>query len=307
MSNIPIFLEVFLKENDYKLEQLLQYNYRKKTYILKVKYKDVYYLLKAFDQDKTPVNIKEKFTIEKEFYEKNKSLSIMPKLVGYKDNILIFEYFESISLRDFLIKNNNKIEVIQNLINSIKIFDGNVCRENNDIVNYNNIFRYISSLCNSHPFQAKDIKINIIDSFLNKIINKLLILKANKLIDKLKVVKLKSSFSHNDFHYNNILVSNNNEIKFIDFENVKYKGFFEFDILFLIVIVRIYLNKDEIDILDDYLNELVNKNHYLMDIYNIFEIAISINKKFYLNSNKKYLNSFEKVQLIIKLLKEKNV
>ena len=307
MDNIPSFLEIFLKKNNYKLEQILHYNNRKKTYVLKVKYNNFYFLLKAFDKDKTPLDIKEKFIIEKEFYDKNKDISIIPKLLGFKDNILIFEYFESISLRDFLIKNDNKIEVIQNLINSIKLFDNNLYRAENNIINHDNIFRYISSLCDSHPFQAQDIKINIIDKFLNKIINKFLLFKTNKIIDKLQVTNLRSAFSHNDFHYNNILVSNNNEIKFIDFENVKYKGFFEFDILFLIVVIKVYLSKDEINILDNYLNELFDKNNYLIEIYNIFEMAISINKKFYLNSNKKYLNNFQKIKLIIKLLKDKNV
>jgi len=304
MDNIPSFLEIFLKKNNYKLEQILHCNNRKKTYVLKVKYNDSYFLLKAFDKDKTPLDIKEKFIIEKEFYDKNKDLSIIPRLLGFKDNILIFEYFESISLRDFLIKNDNKIEIIQNLINSIKLFDNNLYRIENDNINYDNIFKYISSLSYSHPFQAQDIKINIIDKFLNKIINKFLLFKTNKIIDKLQVTNLRSAFSHNDFHYNNILVSNNNEIKFIDFENIKYKGFFEFDILFLLVIIKVYLSKDEIDILDNYLNELFDKNNYLIEIYNIFEMAISINKKFYLNSNKKYLNSFQKIKLIIKLLKE---
>jgi len=307
MAKIPSFLEIFLKENNYKLEQILQYNSRKKTYVLKIKYKNAYYLLKALDKDKTPLDIKEKFIIEKEFYDRNRKLAIIPKLVGFRDNILIFEYFESISLRNFLIKNDNKIEVIQNLINSIKLFDSNLYRIEDNIINFDNIFRYISSLSYSHPYQAKDIKINIIDRFLNIIINKFLISKTDKIIARLEITNLKSSFSHNDFHYNNILVSNSNEIKFIDFENVKYKGFFEFDILFLIVVIKVYLNKDETELVNNYLDELFDKNYCLVNIYNIFEMAISINKKFYVDSNRNFLNIFQKIKLIIKLLKEKNV
>jgi thiamine kinase-like enzyme len=299
MNNIPEFLKVFLEENNYKLEELLQYNSRKKTYVLRVKYKATYYLLKAFDKDKTSLDIKEKFIIEKEFYKKNKTLSNIPKLVSFQDNILVFEYFESISLRDFLINNDNKIEIIKNLINSIEIFDINVYRENNDIVEYDNVFRYISSLCNSHPFQVKDIKINFIDRILNKIINKFLILKAKKVFDKLETIKLKNAFSHNDFHYNNILVSNSNEIKFIDFENVMNKGFFEFDILFLIVIVELYLDRNEQEIIDNYLDEIFDKNFNLREIYIIFQMAISINEKFHIESKTKSLNKLDKIKLLL--------
>ena len=300
------FLIDFLTKNNYLYEEILQYNQRKSTYVLKVKQKDKYYLLKAYDENKTPQDIKEKFIIEVEFYKKNKEINSIPKLIYFYENILILEYFESESLRNFLIESKNKEDLLKNLINNIKDFSNKIYRNEKEIVSCNNIIRYISAFCNSHPFQAKEIKISIIDKYLNIIINRLLVKKIKNITALCN--NLKIGFSHNDFHYNNVLVVNNNQIKFIDFENVQYEGCFEFDILALIVMIEVYLNEKEKILINDYLNELFNKNKHIKKIYKIYKIAISINKKFYLNSNKKSLNKLNKVLLILKILKgETNV
>ena len=300
------FLSDFLKKNDYVCEEILQYNHRKETYVLKIRYHNNFYLLKAYDKNKAPKDIKDKFVVEKEFYEKNKDIDSIPKLISFYENILILEYFSSMSLRDYLIENNNKKYLLENLVKSIENFDKKVYRKKDNIINYDNIFRYVSSLCNSHPFQAKDIKVSFIDRQLNRIINKLLIVKVKKIINLFDSKNLTNGFSHNDFHYNNILVTSDNRIKFIDFENIKYEGFFEFDILAFIVIMAVYVKKkDEQEILDKYLEKLFQKNKILKNIFYIYNIAISINKKFYIRSNNKYLNNVQKIILILKLILRK--
>lgn len=299
---LPNFIINFLEKNNYTNKEVLQYNQRKETYVLKIKKDDSCYLLKAYDRDKTPKDIREKFIVEKVFYEKNIKIENLPKSIYFNDNILILEYFNSVSLRDYLIQNRNKQIRIKDLIKAIESFDHQLNRNNITTINYDNIFRYISSFCSSHPFQAKDIQVSFIDKQLNRIINKLLIVNVKRLIKTSDFKNLNGGFSHNDFHYNNILVTDDNKIKLIDFENIRYEGFFEFDILALIVMIEVYINNKEQIILDKFLEKLFDKNQLLKDIYKIYKIAISINKKFYIDSDKNYLSILSKIKLIFDLL-----
>ncbi len=75
-----------------------------------------------------------------------------------------------------------------------------------------------------------------------------------------------------------------------------------FDILDLIVMIEIYVNSDEQIILNQYLEKLFQSNLLLEQVYAIYKIAISINNKFYLNSNKSSLNKLEKIRLIFDLI-----
>ncbi len=125
-----------------------------------------------------------------------------------------------------------------------------------------------------------------------------MIINTKKIVNIYDFQNLNNGFSHNDFHYNNILFTRDNKIKLIDFENIKYNGFFEFDILALIVMIEVYVNNEEQLILDKYLNKLFKRNRVLKEIYEIYKKAISLNEKFYLNSEKINLNSFEKIKLI---------
>lgn len=303
---LPQFLLNFLAENNYTCEKILQYNERKHTYVLKIKKHNNFYLLKAYDKYKTPRDIQNKFIIEKKFYKKNKYIiKDIPKVINIYDNILILEYIEGISLRDYLIQKEFNEFILINLLNSVENFNIKIYRNKvkSNNLNFNNIFRYINMFSNSHPFQARNIELSFLEKSLNKIIAKLLIKKSKKILKSFCKRDLKNDFSHNDFHYNNILVTTDNRIKFIDFENVKYEGFFEFDILALIVMIEVYINDDEKKNLYEYLENLFKKNNNLKDIYYIYKIAISINKKFYVDSNRNYLTKFEKIKLIINLIK----
>jgi len=301
MSNLPVYLVEFLDNNNYLFKEILQYNERKKVYVLKIEKNNKYFIFKTYDKNQAIKDIKNKFDIEKDFYQKD--IDLLPDLVYCEDNIMILEYIDSISLRDVLVQNILNKQVLNNLLNAIELFKNKIKSNNQDsISNFDNIFRYIPSLCNSHPFQAKGIRINIVDRFLNKLITKILIYKTKNLINHISIDKLTKGFSHMDFHYNNILVGKSNKIKFIDFENIRYSGFFEFDILFLIVLIEVYVKSDseEGKIIKRYLNSIFEQNNDLEKIYNIYKTAISINKKFYVDSCSKPLNILQKIVLIIK-------
>lgn len=45
-------------------------------------------------------------------------------------------------------------------------------------------------------------------------------------------------------HYNNILITKLNKIKLIDFENINYDGFYDFDLIYLYVMVELYINDE---------------------------------------------------------------
>jgi thiamine kinase-like enzyme len=83
---------------------------------------------------------------------------------------------------------------------------------------------------------------------------------------------------HGDFHYNNILISEG-KIKFIDFENIKYDGFFDFDILYLTVMIDVYLQDNNL-LLQMLEKNVFKREKYLKDVYKLYKKAILLNKKF---------------------------
>lgn len=305
MDEIPQYLIEFMDVNQYKLENILQYNQRKYVFVLKVIKNNQKFILKAFDKKRTPMVIQNKLRVEHTFYQKNMNIEVIPNLVDLKDNIMILEYIESISIRENLLNKKN-INIVENLLYSVDVFQkALVNHESTQKESFENVHKYINSLANSHPIQAKNIYIDRVDIVLNKIITKILKRKLNTVLVKFNSVNLTKNFSHMDFHYNNILIDKKLKIKFIDFENIEYKGYFEFDILFLIVLIEVYIYKGscEYKFLECYKSEFFKRNRILEEIYNLYTIAISVNKKFYIGSEKKSLNKLEKIQLGFSLIK----
>jgi len=304
MNRLPIYLQLFLSHHNYNFCEVLQYNYRKNLYVLKIEKDKSFFLLKSYDIDNSLDTVKTKFKTEQGFYRNNSSSSI-PKLIYFEKNIIILEYIDSLSLREYLIKREDKRKLLVSLFSSLDKFKATLIDKDSMKNDFSNVYRYISVLCNSHPFQAKNIQISFWDISLNRIIYKLLLLKIKRILQQYDNKNLLNGFSHHDFHYNNILVSPNDEIKFIDFENIKYSGYFDFDVLFLLVLIDIYIEQstEEYRILKNYLEALFLKDEVLKQVYEVYKIAVSINKKFFLESNKKSLSKSKKIILIMRLLK----
>jgi len=282
MNKIPDFLNIYLKKNNLNFIELIQKSDWKKTYIIKVKKDNKYFILKAISAN-SPHEIKNKFRLEVLFYNNCKKKYI-PKLIINNENILIIEYIESITLREYLIKNEYDIKIFNTLFDNInKLYIDNKI-EFQENLSFNNAYTHLSALAQSGPIQTKDLEVSFFNKVTNKVIAKILKLKLKFLLNKIDTNKLKHGFVHGDFHYNNILIANNN-IKFIDFENIKHNGFFDFDILYLFAMIEVYTqNNTEINRLyENELKNLIDGNKELFEVYKLYKTAISINKRFQVN------------------------
>jgi len=279
MPILPTVLDEFLLNNNFDFISLVQKNDRKDTYIIKIKKESTYYILKAYT-DKTPSDIRMKFRSEINFY-KNNYKKYLPKLIMSTENILILEYIDGVTLREYLITNKlNKDNLILLFSYINQLYEDNKEVKNNNL-SYNNAFSHLSALTQSGPMQTKYIKISFFRKFFNLLNYTILKYKLKNILKKIDVSKLMIGFKHGDFHYNNILISKC-EIKFIDFENISYQGVFDFDILYLLVMVEIYIkdNQELNNIFQQELSNIFNKNNDLIKIYYIYKRAISLNKRF---------------------------
>lgn len=283
MFKIPYFIDIFLNDNSFEFIDLIQNSDWKKTYILKIRKDNEYFILKAYSED-TPKNIKKKLISEIQFYQNN-SKEYLPKLILNTENILILEYIDGVTLREALIKNEITEEIIEDLFIDI----GKLYSDNKKIINkhaiydFYNAFSHLSALKQSGPIQTKNIKVSFIKKVINKLELFILKYKLKIVINDINIDKLQNGFVHGDFHYNNILISNG-KIKFIDFENIKYDGFFDFDILYLIVMMEVFIEKDSFQIKTIFKAELekfLSKNLNLIKIYDLYKTAISSNEKFH--------------------------
>jgi thiamine kinase-like enzyme len=92
---------------------------------------------------------------------------------------------------------------------------------------------------------------------------------------------LKNGFVHGDLHYNNIIIDNGGGVKFIDFENIRYDGFFDFDIMYLYAMLEVNIDaeSEEMKVLQNAINQLL-KNKFLIKTYSLFRDAVNLNNRF---------------------------
>jgi RIO-like serine/threonine protein kinase len=296
---IPDFLQSFLKSNNFVLKEIVQISKWKKTFVLKVSKEDKDYILKAIS-DISPARIKSKFTTEVNVYLEN-SNDYVPNLVFNTDAIIITDYIKGRTLRDYLIEGKSIHEIMENLILGIKTIYNENKREHSESNSFGNAYANISSLAQSGPIQTKDL--SILDKVINKTIAFVLRLKLKKALSKLNYKNLKSGFAHGDFHYNNIFVTPNNEIKFIDFENVAYNEYFDFDILYLLVMIEAKLGRTEKSKVNyKEIEGLINDDANFKPIYSLYRTAASVNPRF----SREPLKANQKWLLLLKLILFKN-
>jgi thiamine kinase-like enzyme len=272
-------IEKFLLLNDYKLIELIQESKWKKTMLFKIEKDGVNYIVKSIDKA-SPVDIKNKFLIEVEYY-KHQQYEYLPKYIESNQELLILEFIQGRTLREELKHNLLDAKTLALLIRNIEELYVASKRKNKGDNNFRNAFFHLSSLLQRGPIQTKYFKV----SFLKKILNKLFLLVLNiKLgwyISRIDKKYLKNGFVHGDLHYNNIIIDNGGEVKFIDFENIRYDGFFDFDIMYLYAMLEINIDaeSEEMKILQDAINQLL-RNKYLMKIYTLFRYSVNLNNRF---------------------------
>ena len=272
-------VENYLELNNYKLVEIIQENERKKTKLIKVKKDSQYYIVKAIGKE-SPIDIKNKFFIEVEYY-KNHQQEYLPKFIESNEELLILEFIQGKSLRKTLIDNSLDTKILALLIKNVQEIYINSKRKNKDPNNFKNVFSHLSNLLQSGPIQTKDIKVSFYKRILNKLILLVLNLKLRWYISRIDKEDLKNGFMHGDLHYNNIIINNNGDVKFIDFENIRHDGFFDFDIMYLYAMLEINIDSEseEMKILQDAINQLL-RNNFLMKIYNLFRYSVNLNNRF---------------------------
>lgn len=276
--------------------EIIYYNPRKQRYILKVKKEKTMFILKWNDLDKTEsLNMLQN---EIKQYENNTYCNYSPKLIYSNENLILLEYIEGITLREWIInyrKEQKSIEEFRIIIDElIQILMSMYKRKDNKFISpstfISTLQSYYRSVFFSSPMSAKR---NKIENTLLRINNKLLRKKINKsfklLEEKLNSehIKLNCYPIHSDFHLNNIIVENHEEnILIIDWENIKESSFL-IDVVYLYVFIhnlldglkseQTYLNKQFEQVIDFYQPEL---NEIFRDTSEIFLIGISTNRLF---------------------------
>lgn len=302
MKEISDYLNLYLKDNNFKFIELIQLNSRKKTCVIKVNKDNKAYIVKAIDKD-SPLIIRNKFLSEIDFY-KNGEYDYVPKLFFYNELLIILEFIDGITLRDLLLDKNVGPHIFNNLFDGVDSLYVNNFKAENKYFNYSTAYAHLAVLALSGPVQTKGLKSSLFDRFLNRVIVYILKAKLTKTLSGLDKSKLKYGFVHGDLHTNNILVSNNNEIIFIDFENVRYDGAFDFDILYLLAILDVSLGDtfDHKDLLTNKINSACFSEKKLFNVYELYQTAISINKRF----DKNAISGISKVVLLVKIVVNNN-
>ena len=214
-------------------------------------------------------------------FARNHHQEYLPNLIECNEQLLILEFVEGKSLRETLIDNSFNSKCLALLIRDVENLYINSKRKNLNRSNFKNVFSHLSNLLQSGPIQTKDIKVSFYKRILNKLILLVLKLKLRWYISRIDKEDLKNGFMHGDLHYNNIIINNNGDVKFIDFENIRYDGFFDFDIMYLYAMLEININEDreEGKLIEYAINKLC-KNKWSKKIYNLFRYSISLNNRF---------------------------
>ena len=273
-------IEKFLLLNDYKLIELIQESKWKKTMLFKIEKDGVNYIVKSIDKA-SPVDIKNKFLIEVEYY-KHQQYEYLPKYIESNQELLILEFIQGRTLREELKHNSLDTKTLALLIRNIEELYVASKRKNKGDNNFRNAFSHLSNLLQSGPIQTKHFKTSIYKRFLNKLILLVLKFKLQWHISRIDKEDLKNGFVHGDLHYNNIIIDNERNIKFIDFENIRYDGFFDFDIMYLYAMLEINIDaeSEEMKMLQDAINKLL-RNKLLMKMYNLFRYSVNLNNRFF--------------------------
>jgi|SRR5690554_293896 len=271
----------FLEEFGLKYNEVLHYNNRKKTTVLIVSDNDKKFILKAIDKN-SPTEIKQSFYIEVNFYLKYIS-NFIPIYVQSNDWILLTEFIESKTLRECLSFSKSTHIDYYSLFNNLINFYENCVKNESKIETYSfdRVHSYLGALLLSGPMQTKDVKVSYIDRFFSLVLLKILRFKLKRNLKKINVQSLKGQFSHGDFHYNNILIPTSNEgLKIIDFENFDKHGFFDFDLIYLFVMVELNISGNK-NMFYEIEQLIIKQEKELLNTINILRVAVKSNKRFH--------------------------
>jgi len=292
---IPDFLQSFLESNSYSHLKTIQYSSWKKTFVLKIADYKGEYVLKAFSRN-SPADIKRKFRNEADLYKTHTS-PFLPKLIFVSDQILVIDYIQGMTLREYVQKQANPQGIIDELVKGIEgLYEGFKLKPT-EAMNFGNAIANLNSLAQSGPIQTR--KLPLIQLICNKLLARVLIWRLKRILRICNTANLRYGFAHGDFHLNNIFVTTSGNIKFIDFENVNYNQFFDFDILYLQTIMEVQKGSRDpwfygISVFRNHFNEIQE----MKAVVSLYRLAISANPRF----NPEALELFQRFRLFLRIL-----
>lgn len=275
----------FCVKNNFEYEKTIHKNDSKDTSVLLVSIDNKKFIVKRYGENssKTVINA---FDIEKKFYQQNKN-EIYPEMIKSGKNYILLSYLNGISLREFL-KNKNTFEkeefekIVIGINRSIKLFHQEFFydeNENNSKIILNALLDRLGNLATSGP---RNTKRNWLESFIIRRSWKFKINKISKfLVKEIKnwkdeEIKMMCKNGHFDLHSDNFMVTQN-EVKMIDFGNVRSPGIWISDILYCYGTIFALINTEII------------KDKLKIDL---FEFIKNIDPKFDKKSTKKLIDIF---------------
>lgn len=268
---------------DFKVDELdvVYENDKKSTSLYLAQVNGQRVLIKSFSKN-SPVLIKEGFEKEKKVYSLKPYRT--PKLIKFDQTSITIEYIDGATLGDLVFKSSLVFQQVNDVFESALLFYESLSQKSEDI-SYGNLFRYLGVLASSGPIQNKNIDVKKLGWLWTKAHRLMLHLlgRVCRYISVIERVFFKINYyqglSHSDFHYNNILVKNSKSY-FIDFERTELKGFFIFDLLFLLVVLEAVDNQDfRIRLNDSLKKELLGSLGKKLT-YLTFKYAVLPNRKF---------------------------
>jgi len=280
MHTLSQSLQTFLTTYQLKYINFVHKNENKKTAVIVVEKSDYKYIIKSID-DTASESIREKFCNEVKFYQNN-DLRFIPKYIHSNENVLQLEYIDGITFRNHLLKDMVTDSQIKSLFDeTFELYT--TAKKDSNHVNYSKVHTHLAVLATSGPIQTKDMFIPLSSKIMNWTILQVLKYKLHHVLKHIDIAKLRNGFSHGDLHYNNILITNSGVIKLIDFENVNYNGVYDFDLIYLFVMVELYIMKDQFNsIKKEIISKICEDEKALINIIDIYRLSILLNKKFHI-------------------------
>lgn len=218
-------------------------NKRKGSWVVKVQIKNRKLAILKWCHPNSSIEQKSQFQKEQAYYTGNCKEKYLPRLYSTTENCLLIEYIESISLRQYLLKiTDEKItdvcEVLDCILDKVQYLNIKYDSCALDLTDTaNRLTSAWKKLFLSTPMGTRRTKVEQyiarkLSPYFGLVVNRLFLRYLEQTYNKQS--KNNCSTIHGDLHNNNILVTADNNVLFIDFENVQVKQFWMLDLLYFL-------------------------------------------------------------------------
>ncbi len=245
----------FAKRQNWVVIEILHKSEHKKTVILKIVFNGRTCIAKLYLKA-APVEIKEAFTIEAEYYSLLSGVAHIPELIQKGDGYLVLEYVEGESILTFAMNKSIAQKQILSMASEVE----KSIQEFNSIPNINNrtigkleacrlVLSRFKDLCLSGPVGTraslyKRQQLKCLYYFSLPFIMLALVRHVPKLLSS---ASMKGRRYHGDLHMNNFLISEKLAVHLIDFECAKEKPLMFLDLAYsCATFIAVFKNKEKV-------------------------------------------------------------